>query len=56
MLSAKGTRHPLVKFVAKTKCQPKAITLVRADWEADKNRWPRLYTVKEGEKEEDHSQ
>jgi hypothetical protein len=43
--------HPLVKFAAKTKCQPKAITLVRADSEADEKRRPRLYTGK-GEEEE----
>jgi hypothetical protein len=37
--------------IAKTKCQPKAITLVRADREADKKRRPRLYTGKGEEKE-----
>jgi hypothetical protein len=35
--------HTLVKFVAKTKCQPKAITRARADWEADGKRRPCLY-------------
>jgi hypothetical protein len=36
----------------KTKSQPEAITLVRADWEADEKRRPRLYTGK-GEEEEE---
>jgi hypothetical protein len=38
-------------FVAKTKCQPKAITLARADGETDEKRRPRLNTGK-GEEEE----
>jgi hypothetical protein len=43
--------HPLVKIVAKTKCPPQAITLVRADWEADEKRRPRLHTGKCEEKD-----
>jgi hypothetical protein len=38
--------YPLVKIVPKTKLQPKAITLVRAEWEADEKRRPHMCTEK----------
>jgi hypothetical protein len=44
--------HPLIKkIVTKTKCQPKSITLARADWEADEKH--PLLTREQGEEEDE---
>jgi hypothetical protein len=48
----KGEGHPLVKFVVKTKSQPKAITSFGADSESNEKRQPSLYTGKGEEKED----